>query len=165
MKILIVLLILFGGVLGMAAMAYVIGLFVPRAHEETRGREVPQSCERVWKRLTDFERFPDWQPWMARVERLHGGDGVGGVWRHVEKRGDHLDLEVTEMEPPRRLVTTIADPSLPFKGSWTMELEPKGINCRLQITERGEVPNPLMRTLWVLFRPAKSSVEKFLEAV
>jgi len=165
MKVLIVALILLGAVLGMAAMVLVIGLFVPRVHEDRKVKELPVKPEEAWAKLTDFPHFPDWQPWMANVEKLSGEEGLGTVWRHKEKSGDHLDLEVTTWEPNRKLVTTIADKNLPFSGSWTTEIEPTETGCRVTITERGEIPNPLMRTMWILFQPSKSSVERFLEAL
>jgi hypothetical protein len=42
-------------------------------------------------------------------------------------------------------VTRIADPSLPFGGTWTYDLKPQGSGTELTITEDGEVYNPIFR--------------------
>jgi hypothetical protein len=55
--------------------------------------------------------------------------------------------EIVEAAPPRRLVTRVADPDLPYGGTWTFELAPEGSGTRLTITERGEVDNPIFRVL------------------
>jgi hypothetical protein len=163
-KVLIVALLGVGAVLGVLAMAFVIGLFLPRSHEETGECELPLAPDQTWTRVTEFERYPEWQPWLARVERLDGAGEAGGVWRHTEKKGDHLDLRVETWEPGRLLVLRTADARLAFSGTWTLEIEPHLGGSRLRLTERGDIPNPLMRTLWRLFRPSRSSVRRFLDA-
>jgi Polyketide cyclase / dehydrase and lipid transport len=154
-----------GFFLAAAALCFVNGLRYPRGHEETRSRDVTLSPEEVWAKVTDFTHLPAWQPWYTKVELLRGDGGLGAVWRHVEKGGQSLDLEVTTWEPPRRLVTTIANPNLPFRGSWTFEIEPTAVGSRVTITEKGEIPNPILRTLWHLFKPVKSSAERYLDAL
>jgi hypothetical protein len=56
-----------------------------------------------------------------------------------------MTLRSTAFEPPRRLVTRIADEDLPFGGTWTYELEPLGASTRVILTENGEVYNPIFR--------------------
>jgi hypothetical protein len=57
-------------------------------------------------------------------------------------------LLIVEEVPPRRLVTRIADETLPYGGTWTYDLEPDGPDgTRLVITERGFVNPPVFRTL------------------
>jgi hypothetical protein len=56
-----------------------------------------------------------------------------------------MTLEVTELDPPRRMVTRIADEGLPFGGTWTYELElAAGWTC-VTLTEDGEIYNPFFR--------------------
>jgi hypothetical protein len=47
--------------------------------------------------------------------------------------------------PPARLVTRIADKSLPFGGVWIFQVVPTAEGSRLNITENGEVYNPVFR--------------------
>jgi hypothetical protein len=39
----------------------------------------------------------------------------------------------------------IADPDLPFGGTWTYDITPDADGSRLKITEHGEVYNPIFR--------------------
>jgi hypothetical protein len=49
------------------------------------------------------------------------------------------------MERPSLLVARIADPSLPFGGTWTYRISPAAGGSELSITEDGEVYNPIFR--------------------
>ena len=70
----------------------------------------------------------------------------GGKRRYRETGDDGAILyEVEESDPPTRMVTRIADPSLPFGGRWTCELHAVTSGTTLRITEDGEVYNPLFR--------------------
>jgi hypothetical protein len=60
---------------------------------------------------------------------------------------DDVPIAIVEQRPPDRLVTRIADPNLPFGGTWTFELTPDGGGTRLTITERGYVSNPIFRVI------------------
>ena len=62
----------------------------------------------------------------------------------IGKRDD-VPIAIVEQRPPEHLVTRIADPGLPFGGTWTFELAPAGDGSRLTITERGYVTNPIFR--------------------
>jgi uncharacterized protein YndB with AHSA1/START domain len=145
---------------------YLIGLCLPRRQRRRAERMLTHSVEEAWERLTDFSAYPRWQPWLSQVERLSDKGGtVGVVWRHTEKKGEHLDLEVSEWVPDRKLVLRTADPALPFRGTWTLELEPCLGGCRVCVVEDSEIPGPLLRSMWRLFGPRRSSAERFLEAL
>jgi hypothetical protein len=93
--------------------------------------------------LTDVERFPSWRQDVKRVRRLPDRDGKP-AWVE-EGRSGKMTFAVERVEPPRVLVTRIADPSLPFGGTWTLEITPAPEGARLRITEDGEIYNPLFR--------------------
>jgi hypothetical protein len=54
-------------------------------------------------------------------------------------------IEIETAVPDQRLVTRIADKSLPFGGSWTYIVIPRGDSTTLRITEDGKVYNPVFR--------------------
>jgi hypothetical protein len=54
-------------------------------------------------------------------------------------------MEIAELDPPTRMVTRIADKGLPFGGVWIFDISPTTDGCRLNITERGEIYNPVFR--------------------
>ena len=56
----------------------------------------------------------------------------------------------------------IADPELPFGGTWTYELKPEGTGTRLVITERGEVYNPIFRFMSRFVFSRTATMEKMV---
>jgi hypothetical protein len=69
-----------------------------------------------------------------------------------------------EVDPNRRMVTRIVDESA-FGGTWTWELEPVEGGTRLTLTERGEVYNPIFRTIGKLFLDQRATIEAWQTAI
>jgi hypothetical protein len=141
-------LIVLGALAGIAAMVAIIGALLPKGHVATRAARFAQTPTVIWQAVTDFEKFPSWRDGVTSVERLPDRDGHA-VWT---ERGAHdsIPYELVESvapsgSAPGRVVTRIADPKLPFGGTWTLEVIPMGGGTLLRITERGEVYNPLFR--------------------
>jgi uncharacterized protein YndB with AHSA1/START domain len=97
---------------------------------------------------------------VVKVERLADQNGHA-VWRETYKDGQSLPLEMVELQPPKRLVARIADPKLPFGGTWTYEITPAEGGCTITITERGEVYNPVFR-LVSRFMNQAGTIETYL---
>jgi hypothetical protein len=72
---------------------------------------------------------------------------------------------VASVEPNKRLVTRIADPSLPFGGQWTYEILPAGDSTTLRITEDGEVYNPVFRFASRFIFGHSATIEDYLRDV
>jgi hypothetical protein len=69
-----------------------------------------------------------------------------------------------ESVPPKRHVTRISDPSLPFGGTWTWELNPTGDGgCEVRLTEDGFVTNPVFRFISHFFIGHHSSMDTYLK--
>ena len=64
---------------------------------------------------------------------------------------------------PRRFVTRIVGETA-FGGTWTMEIVPISTGSRLTITERGEIYNPIFRTLARFVFGHTSTMESCLTA-
>ena len=123
-----------------------VGAALPRAHVASRSAHVAQSPQEVWRTITRVSQFPRWRPDVRAVELLPDrAPGAGASWRETGANG-RITYEVVEAEPPRRLVTRIADDALPFGGRWTYDLAPAPDGgTTVTITEHGEVRNPLFR--------------------
>jgi hypothetical protein len=76
-----------------------------------------------------------------------------------------LTMEVSEMSPPRRLVTTIVGEGLPFGGAWAYSVEPDGTGSRITISEHGEVYNPLFRFVSRYIMGHATTLETYLAAL
>jgi uncharacterized protein YndB with AHSA1/START domain len=120
-----------------------VGAVLPREHTATSYATINAPPDSVWAALTEVDEFPAWRDDVARVEVLPRRDGHR-IWREFSK-SDAITFEEVEADPPRRLVARIADPSLPFGGSWTYVVAPHSGGSRVTITEEGVVHNPVFR--------------------
>ena len=120
-----------------------IGYALPKSHVVSVSARYGAAPDALWATLTDVAAFPRWRNDLVRVELLPDENGQRG-WRE-HGRSDVITYRVVASDPPRHIVTRIADESLPFGGTWTYELAPAAGGTRLTITERGEVYNPIFR--------------------
>jgi Polyketide cyclase / dehydrase and lipid transport len=120
-----------------------IGASLPAEHTVTRTVLVPAEPERVFAQISLVQDYPHWRTGVKRVDLLPEQDGKFH-WQEVTSMGT-IPQVLTENQPLTRRVVTIADPSLPWGGSWTYELEPQGSQTQLTITENGYVSNVFFR--------------------
>jgi hypothetical protein len=157
-------LIVVGVTAGLIALIAVIGSLMPKGHSASRSTVINKSPAVLWKAMTDFAAFPEWRTDIKSVEALPDRDGHK-VWREDGKNGK-LTLETIEASPPSRLVLRIADPDLPYGGTWTYDIQPNGSGgSRLTITEDGEIYNPIFRFIGRAFIGPTASIETYLKAL
>lgn len=131
--------------LAAVAIAAVVGWLLPVAHRASREATMPAPPERVWAAITDVGAFPSWRAGVERVERLPDRDGRTAWAEHTSE--GRITYVTERSEAPRMLVVRIADPDLPFGGTWTHEVAPAPGGARLRITEDGEIYNPIFRVM------------------
>jgi hypothetical protein len=141
----------------------IFGALQPRQHSASRALRVARSPAEVWSVITDFASWPTWRKDVRKMERLPDQSGHP-VWVEIGKNG-RLPLEIAEQIEHQRLVTRIADPQLPFSGSWTYVLSTAESDCVVRITEQGEVKNPLFRAIAKLFMNPAGSIESYLRSL
>lgn len=125
-------------VLAVTAVA-AIGWTLPAEHIASRGALYPQPIEPVFAAVEA----------AFRVEQERGG----------------IPIAVVARDPPRRLVTRIADADLPFGGTWTFDLTPEGGGTRVTITEHGEISHVVFRVMARYVYGYTATLERFLTAV
>ncbi|MFJ9949053.1 hypothetical protein [Kitasatospora sp. NPDC091207] len=59
----------------------------------------------------------------------------------------------------------MADPDLPWGGTWTLVLTPAGQGCSLTVTERGEVYQPFYRAVSHYGLGESAGVRRYLAAL
>ena len=127
----------------LVVLVVVIGYALPKKHVAARAIALHQAPSEVFALVSNFKDAPAWRNDVRDVEMLRS---VQGHARFREKgKNGVLTMEVAESNPPQRLVTRIADPKLPFGGVWVFEIIPTADGCNLNITERGEIYNPVFR--------------------
>lgn len=126
-----------------AILVVVIGYSLPKAHSATVSTTVPLPPDAVYTLLSDVDRYPSWRPGVKSLQRQGDRDGRP-AWTE-EVSGMKIPLYFERMERPSLLVSRIADPSLPFGGTWTYRIQPAPVGSSVTITEDGEVYNPFFR--------------------
>ena len=144
-----------------AILVIVVGYSLPKAHSVARTAAVPLPPEAVYAILIDVDRYPSWRPGVKSLQRHADRDGRP-AWTE-EVSGMKIPLHFERMERPSRLVSRIADPSLPFGGTWTYRIEPAPGGSTLTITEDGEVSNPFFRFMSRFVFGHTATLDEFLE--
>lgn len=137
--------IVIGALFSFVLLISAIGAMLPRAHAARVEALLPAPPARVAAMVRDVEAQPQWRRGVSAIEVIERrADGL----RYIERQGRRPILfDFAETVPAARFVGTIADPKLPFGGTWTFELVPEGEGTRLRIEEDGEVRNPAFRFL------------------
>ena len=89
-----------------------VGWSLPVKHSATSEATFKSSPQSLYQLITDVDRFPEWRGSVKRIERVPDS---AGKKRFREVGGDGTILfEIESAVPDQRLVTRIADRSLPF---------------------------------------------------
>jgi hypothetical protein len=155
------LLIVVSSLAGLLILIVIIGALLPQKHRVSRTISVPQPPEVVWNLVSGA---PTWRADVRNYEELPPQEGHR-MWRETDKHAQTITYEALESQPPRRLVTRIADPKLPFGGTWTYEIAPAASGCSLTIIEDGEVYNPLFRFVSRFIMGHTATIDAYLKAV
>jgi uncharacterized protein YndB with AHSA1/START domain len=145
-----------------------VGAMLPVKHRASRQVKLHQPPESVFALINDPAFFPAWRGKVKgskeiKVEILPDRNGHR-MFRESGTDGVIL-YEVESVVPNKRLVTRIADPSLPFGGKWTYEILPAGDSTTLRISEDGEVYNPLFRFVSRFIFGHNATIDQYLRDV
>ena len=156
-------LLLTGAVLvGLILLVALVGACLPKRHVARRSAEFKSPPAATWPVITNIAAFAQWRDGVTKVEILP--DSKGKRWREEGSQGA-MTFEIVEATPPGRWVTRIADPKLPFGGTWTYHLEPSGTGSKVTITEDGEVYNVFFRFLSRFFFGYTSTIDTYLNSL
>jgi uncharacterized protein YndB with AHSA1/START domain len=156
----------FGFFVALAALlilVVVIGWLLPKGHIATREGRYRQSPEAIWKAITDLDAMSGWRVGLKSVKRLPDRNGLQ-VWVETTDSGI-IPFETTVSEPPGKLVVRIADPKLPFGGTWTYEIHATPEGSTLRITENGEVYNPIFRFVSRFILRYTGTIDTYLKSL
>ncbi|WP_419857839.1 SRPBCC family protein [Candidatus Palauibacter irciniicola] len=128
---------------GLFAVVYGVGSSLPQDHVAAVRAGFSASPEEIFATIADYRAYPEWRPSIERVEELPARDG-NPAWVMLDATGP-LPMELTESEPPTRLVTTILSEGMPFGGRWIYEIEPAAGGATVTVTEEGEVYSAVFR--------------------
>jgi hypothetical protein len=148
---------------GMLILIAAIGWLLPKNHVATRIGRYHQPAKAIWSAITDVDRMPSWREGLQSVQRLPDRNGMPA---HLEITSNgKIPFETIEMTAPQKLVTRIADPKLPFGGTWTFEIALVPDGATLRITERGYATNPFFRFMSKFVFSQTSTMEMYLKSL
>ena len=146
---------------GLVALVTVIGMLLPKQHVAKRSAKFNQSAQVIWEAISNFGDLPSWRPEVQSVDKQPDRNGHA-VWMEVSKMGN-MPYEVAVFEPPMKMVTVIADTTLPFGGKWTYEIQEVAGGTQLTITEDGEIYNPIFRFMARFIFGYHATMEAYLK--
>lgn len=148
-----VLLLIVGGIV-------LAGSRLPVAHTAQVEADFPVPPGTLYAIIATPAELPSWRRGLTRVDLL---EAPAGSTRYREvSDGDEILYDVLEARPPLAYQTRIADPDLPFGGTWRWELQPTAGGVHLRITENGEVYNPLFRFVSKYVMGHSATLEAYL---
>ncbi len=125
-----------GVVAGVIGVMYAVGTALPVKHQVAKRESFALAAPALWDQaVMTFHRTND---------------------------GSYAIIDST---PPSRFVTGIIRKDLPFGGTWTYELVPRGAGTTLTITERGEVYNPFFRFVSRFIVGQEGSIDSYFAAL
>lgn len=136
---------IFIAVAGVLMFITLIGWLLSKGHTVTREARFPEPPETIWKAITDIAAMPRWRQGLKSVKHLPDKNGLPS-WVETSASGT-IPFETVVSQPPSKWIVRIADPNLPFGGTWTYEITPVAAGSCLRIREDGEVYNPVFRFL------------------
>ena len=148
----------------LVAVVALVGAMVPRDHVAGASITLRQPPESVWKVIRDLGGVPQW--WSETKASVRTADKDGHERWEQDVGGFKMAAVVETDEPPRRLVTRIdSPPGASFGGSWTYEIAPVPEGCRMTVTERGWIANPVFRFMSRFIFGYYGTQEKYLRAL
>src|SRR5579883_425507 len=138
-----------------------IGALLPQDHTVTRTSLFRQRPQVLWDAIAGP---PTWRPDVKSYQTLPSRDGHR-TWKEIDSHGNAVTYEAIEELPPVRLITRIADPNLPYGGLWVHEITVMPGGCLLQITEKGEIYNPIYRFVSRFLIGYSSTIDNFLKSL
>jgi uncharacterized protein YndB with AHSA1/START domain len=142
---------------------WVAGSMLPLEHTAEVAVRFNAPPEGVFDVLADVKGYPAWVPGVSSVERLADRSGQE-VWRQRMGHNSFV-LMTSRLEPPSVIVREVEDDNGAFSGSWELRVEGVDSDCRVRITERGRVFNPLARFIVQKLTDPRATARAFLESL
>jgi Polyketide cyclase / dehydrase and lipid transport len=147
-----------GGLVIVIGLAAMVGAMLPLRHHSTRKARFRASPNALYAVLAGP---PDWRTGVKNYGVVSDGPGPRSWWEEDSHR-QKIIFEQVEARPGERLQVRIAQPGLPFGGTWTFDISPAPGGSDLRITEDGEIYNVLFRFMARFVLGYHGSIEQYL---
>jgi uncharacterized protein YndB with AHSA1/START domain len=141
-------------VVGAIALAAVlVGLFLPSSFAVRRSIDIAAPADRIYDYVVEPRKWSQWSVWTRRdpaMRIVYSGPpfGMGARWSWESKSEGNGTMELTRVEPNRRVEYALFFPAFNMRSTGTLSIEPgKGVT-RVTWTNEGDVGgNPLKHYL------------------
>lgn len=148
-----------GAVAAVVIALLVGGLTTPRAHAVVRSASINAAASVVWTHVRDVARHAEWREALEEVTI----EDDGGMLRWTARTTTgSARYEMTGEDPPRRFSARSLDDDLSASSEWTWQVDGDQHASIVTITERGEVPNPVVRFVRTHLTGFAGPVEQYL---
>jgi len=101
-------------------------------------RSIDAAPETVWRIVEDIERWPEWTPTIASVERRSEGPiGVGARFRIRQPKLAPTTWTITEWAPGRAFAWTARSPGFRIVADHEIRPESRGSSVELRVRFEG----------------------------
>jgi len=142
-------------------MAFLIGHSLPVEHVVVSQATYDAPRDSVWAVVQDLGGVAAWRPDVKEVRRLPDRNGHP-VWLEVGLTGE-VPFEVTRLDSSGVMTVEVADPDLPFGGTWEYSVEAEGSGSRVRIRESGSIRPALFRFLARVVFGYHSTMDAYLK--
>jgi hypothetical protein len=139
----------------------IVGSIIPKRHTASRSAMFRATPDRLYDLISGPQT---WRPDVARSETFSDATGHE-LERETSRGGQTIVYQVANRVPPLSLTRRIASEDLPYSGTWTYSLQAQGNGTLVQITEDGEVSNPLFRFVSRFIIGYTRTMDQYLQAL
>jgi hypothetical protein len=143
-----------GSLVFIVAIVALVGAMLPQSHHASRRARFRQRPEAIYAVVAGP---PDWRGDVKGFGKLSDRQ-----WWEQDSHGKKITFELVEDRAPLRRVTRIADPRLPFGGTWTIEIAPEAEGSAVRISEDGEIYNVIFRFVARYFMGYTRTIDGYL---
>jgi hypothetical protein len=154
-------LIVFCGLVLVAAAIVAIGAMLPKAHIASRSASLRASSEQLFALISGPQ---NWRPDVVNWESISDAAGRR-LTRETTRDGETIIYEMLDASPPTSIQRRIVTENLPYSGTWSYSLQPHGKFTTVRITENGEVYNPVFRFLSRFVMGHTHTIDAYLRAL
>jgi hypothetical protein len=148
-----------GGLVIVIGLAAMVGAMLPLRHHATRRARFRASPGALYAVLAGP---PDWRTGVKNYGVVSEGPGPRRWWEE-DSHGQKITFEQVDARPGERLQVRIAQPGLPFGGTWTFDIGTASDGgSDLRITEDGEIYNVFFRFMARFVFGYHASIEQYL---
>jgi uncharacterized protein YndB with AHSA1/START domain len=141
-------------VVGAIALAAVlVGLFLPSSFAVRRSIDIAAPADRIYDYVVEPRKWGQWSVWTRRdpsMRIVYSGPpfGMGARWTWESKSEGNGTMELTRVEPNRRVEYVLFFPAFNIRSTGAVAMEPRNGVTRVPRTHNGDVGgNPLKHYL------------------